>query len=114
MGLSNTPPQLDAGSVSRSSHDPLLGHGLVDVVARREDTRTRRLHPSAGATYSAKLRMIDQFSSNPSWLGIVRRRVSASARARSWLSCLMSVEGGVAVGDQVQGCGLLGEIEGVS
>ena len=70
-------------------------------------------HPSAGATYSAKLRIIDQFSSNPSWLGIVRRRVSASARARSWLSCLMSVEGGVAVGDQVQGCGLLGEIEGV-
>ena len=70
-------------------------------------------HPRAGATYSAKLRIIDQFSSNPSWLGIVRRRVSASARARSWLSCLMSVEGGVAVGDQVQGCGLLGEIEGV-
>jgi len=26
----------------------------------------------------------------------------------------MSVEGGVAVGDQVQGGGLLGEIEGVS
>ena len=39
--------------------------------------------------------------------------MSASARARSWLSWLMSVEGGVAVGDQVQGCGLLGEVEGV-
>ena len=39
--------------------------------------------------------------------------MSASARARSWLSCLMSVEGGVAVGDQVQGGGLLGEVEGI-
>ena len=48
MGLSNTPPQLDAGSVSRSSRDPLLGHGLVDVVARREDTRTRRLPSERG------------------------------------------------------------------
>ena len=51
MGLSDTPPQLDADSVSRSSRDPLLGPGLV--------------------------------------------------------------EGGVAVGDQVQGCGLLGEVERV-
>ena len=71
-------------------------------------------HPRAGATYSAKLRIIDQFSSNPSWLGIVRRSVSASARARSWLSCLMSVEGSAAsVRDQVQGGGLLGEVERV-
>ena len=60
------------------------------------------------------MRIIDQFSSNPSWLGIVRRRVSASARARSWLSCLMSVEGSASVRDQVQGGGLLGEIEGFS
>jgi len=57
--------------------------------------------------------MIDQFSSKPSWLGIVSRRVSASARARSWLSCLMSVEGRATVRDQVEGGGLLGEVEGV-
>ena len=96
-----------------TARDRLVGHDLVDVVARREGARTRRLPPERGATYSAKLRIIDQFSSKPSWLGIVRRRVSASARARSWLSCLMSVEGGVAVGDQVQGCGLLGEVQGL-
>ena len=114
VGLSESPPRLDADFVSRSSRDLLLGHGLVDVVAVGRTPGRVGSHPSAGATYSAKLRMIDQFSSNPSWLGIVRRRVSASARARSWLSCLMSVEGGVAVGDQVQGGGLLGEIEGVS
>ncbi|ERH28600.1 hypothetical protein HMPREF1980_01207 [Actinomyces sp. oral taxon 172 str. F0311] len=114
------PPPRAQAQVSRPAHgphsrcrDPLLGHGLVDVVAVGRTPGCAGSHPSAGATYSAKLRMIDQFSSNPSWLGIVSRRVSASARARSWLSCLMSVEGGVAVGDQVQGCGLLGEIEGV-
>ena len=42
------PPRLDAHSVSRSSRDLLLGHGLVDVVAHREDVRTRRLPPERG------------------------------------------------------------------
>ena len=67
MGLPDAPPRLDADSVRRPSRDLLLGHGLVDVVTRREGTRTRRLPP----------------------------------------------EGGVAVGDQVQGGGLLGEVERV-
>ena len=48
VGLSESPPRLDADFVSRSSRDLLLGHGLVDVVARREDARTRRLPPQRG------------------------------------------------------------------
>ena len=96
-----------------TARDRLVGYDLVNVVPVGRTPGRAGSHPSAGATYSAKLRIIDQFSSNPSWLGIVRRRVSASARARSWPSWLMSVEGGVAVVDQVQGGGLLGEIEGV-
>ena len=48
VGLSESPPRLDADFVSRSSRDLLLGHGLVDVVARREDARTRRLPPERG------------------------------------------------------------------
>ena len=42
------PPRLDAESVNRSSRDLLLGHGLVDVVTRREEARTRRLPPERG------------------------------------------------------------------
>ena len=48
VGLPDAPPRLDAHAFRRSSRDPLLGPGLVDVVARREGTRTRRLPPERG------------------------------------------------------------------
>ena len=114
MGLSDTPPQLDADSISRSSRDPLLDPGLVDVVARREDARTRRLPPERGGHVLREVADDRPVFLESELVGIVRRRVSASARARSWLSCLMSVEGSAAsVRDQVQGGSLLGEVERV-
>ena len=48
VGIPTLPPRLDAHAFSRSSRDPLLGPDLVDVVARREGARTRRLPPERG------------------------------------------------------------------
>ena len=113
MGLPDAPPRLDADFVRRSSRDLLLGHDLADVVTRREGARTRRLPAERGSHILRKVADNRPVFLESELVGD-RQEEGVGLREGAVLAQLLDERRGQCVRDQVQGCGLLGEIEGFS
>ena len=96
-----------------TARDRLVGHDLVDVVARREDARTRRLPPERGGHILCEVADNRPVFLESELVGD-RQEEGVGLREGAVLAQLLDERRGQCVRDQVQGCGLLGEIEGVS